>query len=71
MNGMLPCDVLFRSTLPHGERLMPCCDITRSLTFRSTLPHGERPTDDIALADGARRFDPRSRTGSDSAISSN
>ncbi len=58
----------FQSTLPHGERRAPCRSGSRGLAFQSTLPHGERqhclrPT--LAPC----RFNPRSRTGSDRALS--
>ena len=54
----------FQSTLPRGERLRrkraPC----PLFLFQSTLPRGERPGRSASRTSG-RRFNPRSRAGSD------
>ena len=33
----------FQSTLPRGERLVPCGIVIKGTRFQSTLPRGERP----------------------------
>ena len=35
-------DMVFQSTLPHGERLHPHVNVIARFEFQSTLPHGER-----------------------------
>ena len=36
-------NVLFQSTLPHGERQKDADALKKLSEFQSTLPHGERP----------------------------
>ena len=44
VKGQACLDILFQSTLPHGERHDACVSKLGSFLFQSTLPHGERPT---------------------------
>ena len=55
----------FQSTLPHGERQRGHRQKQPSGEFQSTLPHGERRQNQQE-ANKIERFNPRSRTGSDS-----
>ncbi len=61
---------LFQSTLPRGER-PPVVKLTISpMVFQSTLPRGERPPDGRPTRHRPyRRFNPRSRVGSDTTLS--
>ncbi len=54
----------FQSTLPRGERLSFTESITLLHMFQSTLPRGERQLT-AARPSSKRRFNPRSRAGSD------
>ncbi len=60
----------FQSTLPHGERLGADKEPATFGVFQSTLPHGERPPLNLQDRDRVGSFNPRSRTGSDTARSS-
>ncbi len=55
----------FQSTLPHGERLSAWVRDMQQDVFQSTLPHGERPARVTHTARASKRFNPRSRMGSD------
>ncbi len=55
----------FQSTLPRGERQMTVADLRDKLVFQSTLPRGERRGRTWATSPLTRRFNPRSRVGSD------
>ena len=58
-------DFWFQSTLPCGER-PPCfIRIQHAVEFQSTLPCGERPAEKENQAARPKRFNPRSRAGSD------
>ena len=61
-----PSSSAFRSTLPHGERQWSSACSPTNRKFRSTLPHGERPKRPVGPPI-CLRFDPRSRTGSDAS----
>ena len=56
----------FQFTLPHGERQERLEKEAEELKFQFTLPHGERRGRRAART-GGRRFNSRSRMGSDSA----
>ncbi len=60
-------DLMFQSTLPHGERLLGGISGAISGKFQSTLPHGERPCA-RRHAGGQGGFNPRSHTGSDCGL---
>ncbi len=55
----------FRSALPRGERLRVARGRRRRRGFRSALPRGERRLRSRKSYPVSRRFDPRSRAGSD------
>ena len=58
-------DLLFQSTLPHGERRASEIVVMASVgIFQSTLPHGERHRE-YPSGRLPRYFNPRSRMGSD------
>ena len=58
---------MFQSTLPRGER-PTSGKLRHSLKpFQSTLPRGERRQGNAPVWIGIRRFNPRSRVGSDSS----
>ena len=54
----------FQSTLPRGERQPKSDPSPSNVPFQSTLPRGERPSLKY-YTDYGRRFNPRSREGSD------
>ena len=56
---------MFRSALPRGERQLQAAIGMTERTFRSALPRGERHVSRDDVSRYGRRFDPRSRAGSD------
>ena len=59
------CLLSFQFTLPRGERLSFFFRAESSLRFQFTLPRGERQGCRCSRCRGARRFNSRSREGSD------
>ena len=61
-----PSQAKFQSTLPRGERPLRIQRLQPWVKFQSTLPRGERLASPPTLCRHRKRFNPRSRAGSDS-----